>query len=210
MRPFSHYAFTPTALNADGVCETQTAVGAGNLTIDGAQATAGTATFGEQSRVTLYSAGDLRGVTFTVTGTTARGVALSETMAGPNSGTVTTAANFKTVSRVAADAAVGTAVIVGNSNALETPWVALDVGRPLKGISVELSAGADLTYEIQYGAYAQDGIAEQTILALADATLTGKTASAGISALVPFPLVRVRVTEFVAGTVTLRVIQEES
>ena len=41
------YAFAPTALDADGVCASQTLGGAGNLTIDGVLASGGVATLGE-------------------------------------------------------------------------------------------------------------------------------------------------------------------
>lgn len=206
MRDLTSYVAAPTALDADGVCQAQTTAGAGNLTLNGALASGGVATFGEQQRVTLYSAADLSALTFTVYGTTKVGDSISEAIAGPNAGTVTTTANFKTVTQVAVDGAVGTNVTVGVSNALETAWMALDAERPLKGISVHLSTGASLTYEVQYGASKRSsGVAETAVLALADGTLTAKTASAGITASIPFPLIRLKMTSFVSGTATLRV-----
>ena len=201
------YTFSPTVLDADGVCLAQTTAGAGNLLINGALAAAGVATFGEQQRVTLYSAGNLSTLTFTVYGTTRAGDSISEDIAGPNTVTVPITANIKTVTRVAVDGAVGTNVIVGVSNALETGWKPLDYTKPLKGISVELSAGASLTYEVQYGARQRypSTEAETAILALADGTLTAKTVNAGIVASIPFPLIRLKITSFVSGTATLRV-----
>ncbi len=207
MRDFISYVATPTALDADGVCQAQTTAGAGDLTINGALASGGVATFGEQQRVTLYSAANLSGLTFTVYGTTAVGDSISESIAGPNTVTVTTTANFKTVTRVAVDGVVGTNVTVGNSNALETAWVALDYNRSRKGISIELSSGASLTYEVQYGVRKRlsSSDPETSILALADGTLTAKTINAGLVASIPFPLIRLKITSFVSGTATLRV-----
>ena len=201
------YVSAPTALDADGVCKAQTTAGAGNLTINGDLATAGVATFGEQQRITLYSAADLRALTFTVYGTTKIGDVISEAIVGPNAGTITTTANFKTVTQVAVDGAVGTNVTVGNSNVLETAWVALNGNKALKGISVELSAGASLTYEVQYGIRqrANSSDAEASVAALADSTLTAKTVTTGIVAYMPYPLIRLRITSFVSGTATLRV-----
>jgi hypothetical protein len=98
-------------------------------------------------------------------------------------------------------------VTVGNSNALETAWKPLDYTKPLKGISVELSAGASLTYEVQYGVRKRypSSEAETAILALADQTLTAKTVSAGLVANLPFQLIRLKITAFVSGTATLHV-----
>lgn len=209
MRDFVSYTASPTALDADGVCTAQTTAGAGNLTIDGVLATSGVATFGEQQRVTLYSAADLRTLTFTIYGTTKVGDSISESIAGPNAGTVTTTANFKTVTQVAVDGAVGTNVTVGNSNAMETPWIRLNHARAMKGISVELSSGASLTYEVQYGVRKRIGSSdpETSVLALADGTLTAKTVSAGIVANIPYPAIRLKITSFVSGTATLRVME---
>lgn len=201
------YTHAPSVLDADGVCQAQTTAGAGPLVINGVLATAGVAAFGEQAHVTLSSAGALGGINFTVTGTSTQGAAVSETLAGPAGGTVTTAANFKTVTRVYADAAVGDNVTVGVSDALEGPWKALDSRKVTKGISVAVSAGASLTYEVQYSPQTLDGLQEDTLLALADTTLTAKTDSAGLVTLIPWPLIRLKITSFVSGTATLRVIE---
>lgn len=208
-RDFVSYTAAPTAADRDGVCAAQTTAGAGDLVIAGALASGGVATFGEQQRVTLYSAGDLAALTFTVYGTTTVGDSISESLAGPNNNTVATAANFKTVTRVAASGAVGTNVEVGNSDALETPWIGLNWHRPLKGISVELSSGVSLTYEVQYGTRKRlsGSDAETAILAKADATLTAKTASDSLAITVPWPMVRVKITSFASGTATLRVVE---
>lgn len=209
MRDFVSYTASPTALDADGVCTAQTTAGAGNLTIDGILATSGVATFGEQQRVTLYSAADLRALTFTIYGTTKVGDAISEAITGPNAGTVITTANFKTVTRVAVDGAVGTNVTVGNYHGMETAWVALDYNKALKGISVELSSGASLSYEVQYGVRKRlsSSDPETSILGLADGTLTAKTVSAGIVAFIAYPLIRLKINSFVSGTATLRVVE---
>jgi hypothetical protein len=202
-----NYTSSPTALDADGVCKAQTTAGAGNLVINGDLASGGVATFGEQQRVTLYSAADLRALTFTVYGTTKAGDTISEAITGPNAGTVTATANFKTTTRVAVSGAVGTNVTVGISNALETGWMSLDHAKPVKGIAVELSSGASLTYEVQYGVRNRYGSSdpETAVQALADGTLTAKTGSAGVVATIPFPMIRLKITSFASGTATLRV-----
>lgn len=202
------YTASPTAADRDGVCAAQQIAGAGNLVIGGALATSGVASFGEQQRVTIYSAGNLSGITFTVYGTTAFGDSISEAIVGPNNTTVSTTANFKQVTRVAASAAVGTNVEVGNSNAMETPWIALYQNKPLKGVSVEL-ASATLTYEVQYANRSRVNSAdpETSLIAIADATLTAKSANAAVAVTIPWPLARLKITGFSAGTATLRILE---
>ena len=208
-RGFISYTASPTAADRDGVCAAQTTAGAGDLVIAGALAAGGIATFGEQQRVTLYSAADLRALTFTVYGTTAFGDSISEAIVGPNATTITTTANFKTVTRVATSGAVGTNVEVGNSATLETKWIALDWNKALKGISVDLSSGASLTYEVQYGVRKRVNSSdpETSIFSLEDGTLTAKGVSAGVVAIIPFPLIRLGITSFASGTATLRVVE---
>jgi hypothetical protein len=205
--PISYIA-APTAPDADGVCQAQTVAEVGDLVINGALASGGVATFGEQQRVTLYSAGDLSALTFTVYGTSRFGRSISEDIAGPNATTVKTSANFKTVTRVAVDGVVSTNVTVGNYHGMETAWLPLDTNYSMKGISVELSTGAKFTYEVQYGVRAlTGGEADTAILALADGTLTAKAVSAGVGAVVPYPLIRLKINSFEGGTATLRVVE---
>lgn len=204
------YAFAPTALDADGVCASQTLGGAGNLTIDGALASGGVATLGEQAHITLYSTGNYSAVTFTIYGTDKRGRSISETLAGPNNGTVTSVLNYKTVTRIASGAALATAIIAGNSNALETPWIRVNQKEPIKAVSVEMSSGASFTYELQW---ANDGLAaittnESNLVAFADATITGKTANSMLVTTTPVQAARLKITSFVGGTGTLRITEQ--
>lgn len=213
MRPITDYTFAPTALDADGICASQTLGGAGDLTINGALASGGTVTLGEQAKVTLYSTANYSAVTFTVYGTTKRGVSISESLAGPNNSTVTTTANFYTITRIASGAALATAIIAGNSNALETPWVRMDPTYPLKGVSVQMTSTGNFTYEVQYATSplldsTGAAVAETSILAVADGTLTAKSASAAVAmAANPWYGVRVKITSFSAGGGTLRVVE---
>lgn len=109
-----------TALDADGVCQSQTPAVAGNLTINGAQASGGVASFTAARQITIASTSNISNRTFTVTGTDAAGNTQSETLVGPNNSTVTTTAYFKTVTQVAISGAAAGAVTVGmNGNAAD-------------------------------------------------------------------------------------------
>lgn len=63
--------------------------------------------------VTLNSTGALNGINFTITGLDVYKRTVSETIAGPNNNTVSTTQEFETVTSITADAAVGTAILVG-------------------------------------------------------------------------------------------------
>jgi hypothetical protein len=204
------YTFSPTALDADGVCASQTLGGAGNLTINGALASGGVATLGEQARITLYSTANYSAVTFTIYGTDTMGRSISEAMAGPNNNTVTSTLNYKTVTRIASSAVLGTAIIAGNSNALETPWVRMNPYAPIKAISVEMSAGASFTYEVQWANRPLSAITtnENDLTAFGDSTLTAKTASAMLVTTTPIQAARVKITSFVSGSGALRVSEQ--
>lgn len=121
MRP-KHLSISALTLDADGIAQAQQTAGAGNLVLNGVSVKAndgsatydiGAAVLNPPRRVTLASTGNLSGVTFTITGRSRSGKAISEAIAGPNNNTVTTTAVFSLVSQIAVSGAVGTNVTVG-------------------------------------------------------------------------------------------------
>ena len=100
----SSSVITTTALDADGL---STAAAVGNnaaLTLGGALTSGGayTADSGTARQITLLSAGDDSGITFTVVGTDIHGDALSETVTGADTGTATSTGYFATISSITA------------------------------------------------------------------------------------------------------------
>lgn len=93
----------------DGVCQSQTPVAAGALTINGA--TSGT--LGVGYYVTIYGSGNESAKAFRVTGTGNDDEAVVEYLLGPNNGTVSTKNTFKTVTEVYTFAATAAAIKVG-------------------------------------------------------------------------------------------------
>ena len=96
----------------NGVFEDQTLGGAGNFSLDGAGVTGGEwiTPDGFAKQIGFESAGNISGVTFTVTGfeDVHRHKAISETLSGPNANTVETTNYFYVITQIAADGAVGT------------------------------------------------------------------------------------------------------
>ena len=133
------YFQEPTAIDANGICTSQTTTAAANLTLDGAlcatingnsvyaPSVSGTAAIADGAwarKIGITSDADDSGVTFTVYRTDVNGKAVSETITGPNATvaytTMSTAANFKSVTRIAISAAgtgnitVGTAAVAAD------------------------------------------------------------------------------------------------
>ena len=128
------YFQEPTAADTDGICASQTTSAAANMTLNGAltatingnsvyapsvSGTAATADGAWARKIGITSDGNDSGITFTITGTDVNGKALSETVTGPNSTTVystmSTAANFKTVTKIATSAATTGNITVGTA-----------------------------------------------------------------------------------------------
>ena len=104
------------ALDADGISVAATLSGSGNLTLGGALTSGGSATFDSGRVVTLLSAGDDSGDTFTVTGTDVNGDAQTEEITGANAGTETGTKYFKTVTQISTDGASAGNVSAGINN----------------------------------------------------------------------------------------------
>ena len=128
--------------DADSICQSQTPAGGGeqDLTINGAKASGGVATFTAARKVTVTSAATDDGRTFVITGTDVNGDSLVETLPGPDTATVTTTGYFRTVTQVTVDANTAGAITVGMSaDALEVIFA----GRMrLRGLYIVNSASA--------------------------------------------------------------------
>ena len=128
------------ALDADGISVAATLSGSGNLTLGGALTSGGSATFNAGRIVTLLSAGDDSGDTFTVTGTDVNGDAQTEDITGANADTATGSKYFKTVTQIATDGASAGNVSAGINNSAADVVFA---GRSrLKGIRIMNSGTA--------------------------------------------------------------------
>jgi hypothetical protein len=97
----------------DDIALSQSRVGAGNLTLNGAATTNGTFSDEYARRVRIASTGNDSGITFTVTGTDIDDAALVEVITGANATAATSTGFFKTISSIATSGATASTVIVG-------------------------------------------------------------------------------------------------
>lgn len=147
--------------------------------------------------------------TFTITGTDANGVAITNDIAGPNGvATVTSTKRFKTVTSVTVSATTGADTFdIGWTALASTPWVTLNtracpfaVG--VGAVLVSGSANYDLehTYdEIDTNATAQ--------VAYNNATMAAKTASFDVGITYPVKAVRLDINSHTSGVMRFTVLQ---
>lgn len=121
MRPVTLSRQLDTA-DDNGIAETQTPLGAGNLTL-----TSTIVELDQQRKVLITPAGADAGRTFTITGTDGGGNAISEAVSGANNpATSTSVLDFLTVTQIAVDAATAGAIIVGTSGIGASQPIRLD------------------------------------------------------------------------------------
>ena len=103
------------ATDADGISTTASISGAAALTINGTLASGGSYTSGDNigQLITILSAGDDSGITFTIVGTNAVGDALTEVVTGADTATATSSGYFNTVASITTSAATAGNVSAG-------------------------------------------------------------------------------------------------
>jgi len=164
MRPIEFTWGGYATADADGIALSQTPLAAGDLTLDGALAattpkftaqippelTKTLATLSVSGKVTITSAGNDSGMTFTVYGTNNSGAVISETIAGGNVAAATTLKSFKTVTRIAASAATAAAVTAGTAQSGSTDWIPLDIYVPNQVTNISCTVAGTANYSVQY------------------------------------------------------------
>ena len=205
MRPIIAGLQLQAAVN-NAVCLDQTRGTAGSLTLNGGSVVAGVAVFNAAYLVTVTSTANDSTRTYTITGTNSSGVAISETITGPNTTTVSTTRYFKTVTDVSVvgGGTVGT-VRVGFGSSGVTPPIILDIhGRPDVSLQVVVSGSA--TWTIQQSLDNMWDNMTPTWFSHPDPNMVAQTVNRqGNYAYVPFA-VRLLITSG-TGTATLTVIQ---
>lgn len=143
--------FTWQALDTAAVCALQTKAAAGNLRLNGTQVLLTPngvpyVIFPGQSRIiSLTSTANLSGVNFTVLGVYL-GRPLSETIAGPNNNTVTTAGLFDSITSISVSAAVATNVSVGTGAIGATQWWLYNYHAPSFGLTCAVEVTGVINY----------------------------------------------------------------
>lgn len=150
MNPIVNKLLLPAAVT-NGIAQSQTPVGAGNLTLNGSLVTAGIANLVTPQRVAIHSAGNDSGVTFTITGTNRWGAASTDSFVGASSATYAYSNHdFLTVSNIAVSGATFGAVTAGTNGRGSTQWfMPSQLVTPFNA-SVAVVVSGTINYTIQY------------------------------------------------------------
>jgi len=204
MRPVTR-TYTATAAHADNICESQKGTNAGNMTIDGALATAGVATLDIPRHIVIDSDGAESTVTFTIYGTDRYGLPISEVLVGADhAANSTSVKNYKTITRIARDKSNVGNVIIGTANSFEGEWIPVEHHATNTSVQVDTSS-TGFTHTVQY-THESPWDADETTLfgTVFYEACTGDKAAA---ITVPCTAVRLVVTGYSSGSAELSVLQ---
>lgn len=133
MPRIKEFDIDPVDVDADGIAQSQTPASGGeqSLTLNGALTSGGTYTAadGDSSpgrQISITSAADDSGRTFTVTGTDADGQAQTESITGPNATAVESSQYWQTVTEITVDADTAGAITVGTVDELASKTIMLN------------------------------------------------------------------------------------
>lgn len=124
MRPITVTVGPLTAADDNGICASQT--GVSTFALNGALVVNGVAVLDAARRVEITSDNVDNDKYFTIVGTSASGNIQTEVILGPDTASVYTQLDFKTVTSVTSDATVTGNVIVGTNDIASSPWVMFD------------------------------------------------------------------------------------
>jgi hypothetical protein len=109
---------------ANNICTSQTPTAA--LTLNGALVTGGVAYLDTPRRILITVGASEAGKTFAVVGTNWAGDRITESIAGPASGTVASVLDYKTVTSITISSTAAAALTVGTTTTAASPWVRFD------------------------------------------------------------------------------------
>ena len=147
MRPITVTVGPLASASANNICTSQSPSGAGALTLNGAVVSGGVAILDAPRRILFTDSSDTS-AKFTVYGTNAIGVSVSEVVTGPNGGTATyTVQDFATVTKITTSAAAS-GLTVG-TNGIASSWpISLDTyGMAQTSLQIDLTGTISATVQ---------------------------------------------------------------
>lgn len=208
MRP-EIVSITGLTNSATAICASQTTGAAGSLILNGAAASNGVATLGAAQIVGIASSGNNAGVDFAITGMNADGKTISETIAGPNNGTVITTNYFKAVTSITTDAAVTQAVTVGAlaADGGVSRTVCLNWRAQYFNVTfdVNFSEGASATAAVDVSYHDPNDPNELPMVWYQNSTIATTTADKAANIKDVTAAARLRITSYTSGAVKLLV-----
>ena len=187
------------ATDTDGICASQSPAAAGNLLINGALTSGGVATLSAAHILTITTASNDVGKTWTITGKNADGITRVETVAGVNATSVNTVGYFKEVSQITLTGGGATTVVVGHTSTNGCVSEAIKLAPPRNGKKVSwqvnIPTGATATYTVQHTLMDQfNQSSSSTAVFNSNSAYTGLTANSDGYYLSPIRFIRLQST----------------
>lgn len=205
MRPYELTTSSYTTADTAGVAASQSPSGAGNLTL-----VSSTVTLTPPRFVTITSAGNDTGVTFTITGTRPGGGTQSEVVTGANVGAATSTLTFGTVTSIAISGASAAAVQAGFTQSGYSDWLPMDIYTPNQVTTISATVSGTVNYDIQYtNEDPFNRSITQTAVAHPAGAFTGASANQTHSTTTLMRAVRYKVNSG-AGTIRLTITQQST
>ena len=143
MRPIQIVTTSFPTADTDYLAASQTPLAAGFLTL-------AASTLTPPRYVTITSAGNDSGRTFTVTGVGPNGESQIENITGANGGTATSNKTFASVESIFVDDATAGAVEAGAAQSGYSQWIPLDIYTPNQVTTISASVSGTVNYSIEY------------------------------------------------------------
>lgn len=148
MRPTTLTVGPLDTADDDGICQSQTPLAAGAMTLNGALVSGGVALLAQARRVLFTFAADETGHSFTITGTDVNGQVQTDVVAGTTAGTAYGAIDFLTVTSVRISAAATGAIKVGTNTVASSRWMRLDEWAPAP-VSLQCTVTGTVNYTVE-------------------------------------------------------------
>lgn len=140
--------FTWPAANTTAVCDLQNVAGAGPLILNGSLVNSGIAILSGVSRtVSITSANNLSGATFTITGTLLGNTVSQANITGPNANTIYSTQLFDSVTSVIVSGAVN-GVSVGSGTTGRTPWINYNYHSDYGAVAIQAIVSNTINYSL--------------------------------------------------------------
>ena len=195
---------TPQANDVDYISTTESITTPWVLQLDGVT------TLTQPQHVTITCTSNESAATFTIVGTDRYGNALTEAITGPNATVVVGTKNFATVTSITSTADA-TGVTAGVNGTCESQWYVLNY----RGNDFNVGIGLDITtagagtagVEHTFNNVLAQGFLEDDATIYAHGTVTAKTANFDGNYTNPPVAIRLAISAFTSGSITLRIVQ---
>ena len=143
MRPIQIVTTSFPTADDDYLATSQSLAGAGFLTLVASTIT-------PPRFVTITSAGDDTGITFTIVGVGPNNETQTETVTGANAGAATSTKTFASVESISASGATANDVEAGVAQSGYSQWIPLDIYVPNQVTTISATVSGTINYSIQY------------------------------------------------------------